>query len=134
MNCMSTDKLLGDFDFTQDGECSRCGACCSNILPLYKEDIKRIEQYMKKRDIKENVLPGTAVYNNVAIGVCPFYNADEKKCDIYNIRPWICREFKCSMTVDEFIRKNHLIYKRRLEKNEMAQATNMRETFFRRTR
>lgn len=81
-------------DFTNNGECSCCGECCGNILPLTKDDIKAIKAYMSKHNVKENKhTPPTVA--PVIDNTCPFRNDLEKKCDIYPARPTICRLFKC---------------------------------------
>lgn len=88
-------------DFTVNGECSNCGKCCSNLLPLSKDEVKRIKRYIQKHRIKEQ-------RHNVAAGVdmtCPFRDEANKKCLIYEIRPAICRLFKCNQTI-EVIEKN----------------------------
>ena len=47
-------------------ECSKCGKCCSNYLPLQKEEIKT----MKKLAIKEN----KHLLNKDWYNICPFLN------------------------------------------------------------
>lgn len=61
----------GVYDFTVDGKCSSCGACCSNALPLSGKEIKEIKRYVKKRRIKEqkHLAP---VKNNTLDLTCPF--------------------------------------------------------------
>jgi hypothetical protein len=39
-------------DLTVDGECSRCGECCGDYLPLLKNELKIIKEYVKKNNIK----------------------------------------------------------------------------------
>lgn len=67
-------------------ECKGCGECCSNFLPLTQEEIK----LMKKLSKKENKHPLRQDWYNR----CPFLN-NNNKCDIYENRPLICREFTC---------------------------------------
>lgn len=38
------DMEHGVYDFTKDGKCSSCGACCSNYLPLSSGEIKEIRR------------------------------------------------------------------------------------------
>lgn len=84
----------GVFDFTVDGKCSNCGACCSNLLPISTKEAKEIMWYIKKHRIKEQkhwaptAKPGTDL-------VCPFRSTSEKKCTIYPVRPAICQDFQC---------------------------------------
>lgn len=67
-------------------ECKRCGECCSNFLPLRDNEIK----IMKKLAKKENKHPLRKDWYER----CPFLN-NNNKCDIYENRPIICREFTC---------------------------------------
>ena len=115
----------GVFDFTKDGKCTGCGKCCSNFLPMSDEEVKKIKRYMKNNNIHEcKHLPPT---RKVALDItCPFLNNDKenKRCEIYPVRPLICRVFCCNQppsTVrfnrDEFCRTRKV--------------HNMRDTFFR---
>lgn len=80
-------------DHTINGCCSGCGDCCANVLPISKEEVGRIKQYIKKN----NIVPVNR--NNILIGeyidICPFLSK-ENKCNIYEIRPEVCRNFLCS--------------------------------------
>ena len=82
----------GVTDFTDNGTCSRCGQCCSDLLPLSKTEIERIHRYMKQHNIKEH-------RNNVIAAAfdftCPFRDNVKRICTIYSVRPDICRAFKC---------------------------------------
>ena len=33
-------------DYTINGECSGCGKCCTNILPLSQKEIQKIKSYI----------------------------------------------------------------------------------------
>lgn len=65
-------------DFTFNGKCSNCGQCCSNLLPLSDSEVKRIKQYIKKHNIKEqrhNAMIGVdmtgEVYAKIPKRFCP---------------------------------------------------------------
>lgn len=108
-------------DYTVDGKCSNCGACCSNLLPISETDIKRIKAYVKKHKIKEqrhNVL-GTKTFDMT----CPFRDEGKKKCLIYEVRPAICREFLCNHTIDD-------IRKSKIDFHEKYKLVFMRTLFF----
>ena len=80
-------------DFTVNGKCSNCGECCSAVLPISNRKLKRIKEYVRKHNIK----PHLNVMINADIDItCPFRNEKEKKCDIYEVRPWVCQKFICS--------------------------------------
>lgn len=84
-------KMQGCFNFTTNGECSKCGSCCSTFLPLKKSEIDCLRQLIKKRHIKPHTQP--LVVNAIDL-TCPFLT-DDNKCSIYDERPFICRIFKC---------------------------------------
>lgn len=61
-------------------KCTNCGRCCG-LVPASQKEIAEIRQYIKKHGIipeKQGI-------------TCPFRNEKEKKCDIYPVRPIICR-------------------------------------------
>lgn len=76
-------------DYTVGGKCSECGACCSDLLPLTKSDIKRVRQYMKRHHV--TLTPPRADVDLT----CPFLSED-KHCKVYEARPTICRIFMCN--------------------------------------
>ena len=84
----------GVYDFTDDG---KCGACCSNYLPMTQKEIAIIHRFVKKHDIKEfkHLFP---VSNDTFDMTCPFMDDSKRKekCRIYSVRPEICKQFICS--------------------------------------
>ena len=88
------DMERGIYDFTKDGECSNCGQCCSRFLPISAKEVKTIKRYIKKHHIKEqkHLFP---IYLAVEDWTCPFRSETERKCLIYEVRPAICRDFRC---------------------------------------
>ena len=106
-------------NFTCNGECSNCGQCCGDILHLSKNEIKRIDEYLKKHKIdayERNILVD---YDNT----CPFRDNKNKKCKIYEVRPDICRVFKCDKTPKE-------VYINRELNNSGKLPRSMRNLFF----
>lgn len=95
LNDMWQDMKNGVYDFTENGKCIGCGACCSNYLPLNSKDIKDIRRYISKKHIKEqkHILPAVAQFD----ATCPFRSDSEKKCLIYPVRPRICKSFRCDL-------------------------------------
>lgn len=76
-------------DNSINGKCSKCGECCTNILPVSQKELETIAEYV----IEHNIKPQTqmlVMQNRLA---CPYY--DGKKCLIYEVRPLICSEFYC---------------------------------------
>lgn len=91
------DMQNGTYNLTDNGKCTQCGCCCSNILPMTDKEIEIIRRYIKKNHIKE-FKHGIPLANPVLDMACPFLNTDKKteKCAIYEVRPAICRCFICS--------------------------------------
>lgn len=75
-----------------NGACSKCGNCCTNFLPITKKEVSKIKQYVKDNNIQaENRKIGRNI-----IMQCPFLNQQTKKCSIYEVRPFACKNFLCS--------------------------------------
>lgn len=84
------------------GNCSNCGNCCTEFLPLTKSEVNLIKAYVKEKKIK----PYSEVFFNYegkpSVNLmCPFRDFEEKKCKIYTVRPKICRVFKCNQSQTE---------------------------------
>ena len=86
----------GTYDLTDNGKCTQCGNCCSNFLVMTDTEIETIHKYIKKHNIKEHrhILPLVEPTLDLT---CPFLNDSKpnEKCDIYEVRPRVCRDFIC---------------------------------------
>ena len=71
------------------GECSKCGECCTNFLPITQKEIETIQSYVLANKIRPQKQM-LVMQNRLT---CPYYNG--KKCLIYKVRPLICKEFYC---------------------------------------
>ena len=71
-------------NFTKKGKCSRCGQCCSNLLPLSNDEAERLKSLADKKNQKQIRTS------------CPFLT-EAFSCSIYQIRPLICKTFKCNI-------------------------------------
>ena len=82
------------------GKCSQCGECCSNFLPISQKECYRISNYVLEKNIRpqKHIL---VMQNRLA---CPYY--DGKKCLIYDVRPFICKEFFCYKEPSNVIPEN----------------------------
>ena len=88
------DMKSGVYDYTINGECSNCGECCTNLLPMSKKEVARIRRYIEKHNINEQ--HHNVMYADVHFDMtCPFRSDVQKKCLIYDVRPQICRSFRC---------------------------------------
>lgn len=100
MECMSALAAIAKgmednlYNYTVDGKCSKCGNCCSDILPLSDTEICRIRKYIRQKGLKESkhLIP---VAKPVLDMTCPFRDNGKKICTIYEVRPEICRQFIC---------------------------------------
>lgn len=86
-------------DCTINGECSRCGGCCGNLLPLDDKDIKKMKNYIRKH----NIVPAPKVFINPAHVdmTCPFRDEATRSCMVYPVRPEICKAFQCDRTLEQ---------------------------------
>lgn len=93
------DMKNGVTDFTDNGKCSQCGQCCSNILPMSEKEVRIIRRYIKANHIKPQKI--SALYVTPMLDMtCPFMRKDvsKERCTIYPVRPEICKQFKCDNT------------------------------------
>lgn len=95
-----------------DGKCSGCGECCVDLLPVTPAEINRIREYVQKHDIRER--RQAPFFDPDAIDMsCPFRDQNEKKCEIYSVRPFICRTFSCSKPREDAVRDRDIIHRNR---------------------
>lgn len=84
------DIKHGVYNFTQNGKCISCGNCCTALLPMTKEELKTIQRFVKRKHLQIEKHTGADLDLT-----CPFRNEEKRICMVYNIRPQICRDFKC---------------------------------------
>lgn len=117
------DMKHGVYDFTVNGECSQCGQCCSDLLPVSSKEIKEIRRYIKKHHIKECIRRPPTTENTFDL-TCPFRDDEKKICTIYAVRPAICRDFRCDKPRKKIMADKQM-YRGRYT------VVSMREIFFR---
>lgn len=84
-------------DFTRNGQCSRCGGCCTHHLGVTKKERETIHQYIKEHNLKPFVHRNP---NGPSVDfLCPFLDntKPETSCSIYPVRPLICRAYRCDL-------------------------------------
>lgn len=106
-----------------NGKCVGCGNCCTELLPLTLKEVETIRNYVKENKIK----PYSEIffeYNGVPSMnlMCPFRDLDTKTCRIYEVRPNICRQFKCNQDT-RVIEKNKLIAHNKAKYNHIKAKT-----------
>jgi Fe-S-cluster containining protein len=84
-------------NYCKNGNCSGCGNCCTELIPLTITEVNLIKAYIKEKGVK----PYSEVffdYNGKPSAnlMCPFRDFDKQVCKIYPVRPKICRVFKCN--------------------------------------
>ena len=103
-------------NFTIAGTCSNCGECCSEFLHLDKDEINRIDEYLKTHKVAQlNKEPNNWIW--------PFRNNVLRKCEIYEVRPLICQRFKCDLKPQEAFKQRDFI-------NQNKKPRSMSELFF----
>lgn len=119
---MIEDMERGVYDFTQDGECSSCGQRCSRFLPVSAKEVKVIKRYIQKHHIKEqkHFIPVSGPTDD---WTCPFRSEKERKCMIYEVRPAICRDFRCDKPAKKIKAKKDMYHGK-------YQVVDMRKDFF----
>ena len=80
-----------------DGRCVGCGECCSDFLPVTEKEVKRLKQYARKHHLTEHRHNFLFASQDCT---CPFRNGQTQKCDVYEVRPLICRSFSCTKSLD----------------------------------
>jgi len=111
---MVSDFSSGLYNYCKDGKCSECGNCCSRYLALSNKEINTIRNYIKKHNIQQQKHAIFVHKDPLFDATCPFLDDTKPnhKCLIYEVRPLICREFKCDCWQD--IDKHSVLYKSNL--------------------
>lgn len=69
---------------------------------MTRAEVKIIKNYVKEKNIKQI----KNIKNGQIENSCPFRNNIDKKCMIYEVRPELCRDYKCwDLTISDFIEK-----------------------------
>lgn len=88
-------------------DCNKCpGWCCSyERIPVTSEDIKRLARHLEGEieDVREHCLDkhGDYLYlrhkkDTIFKSTCVFFDRVERRCGVYEARPWVCRKFPWS--------------------------------------
>jgi Fe-S-cluster containining protein len=120
-NLEDLTAMCGCDDYTQNGKCSNCGNCCSNTIPISKREFLSISKFILDNNITMREINLPLV--NLRDMTCPFRDDINKKCKIYPVRPFICREYICSKNS-----KYSKSFFKKIQKEHRANV-NMRELF-----
>ena len=88
------EKEPNIYDNTINNQCSRCGECCGLFIPFTQKELATIKRYVKEHNIKPTFR--LDLETNTFEAHCCFYDKENKKCNIYEARPFACRDFICS--------------------------------------
>lgn len=80
-------------DFTCNGECSKCGSCCSNYLPLTRKEFRVLKHWVRKHRFQPKLV------TDVLDVTCPFLDKETSLCVCYKVRPEVCRIFTCRKAI-----------------------------------
>lgn len=99
-----------------DGKCSNCGECCADLLPVTQEEIDRIKAYVQKHNIKER--KDRPFFDpNATDLTCPLRNNKERRCEVYPVRPLICRQFICTKSLEQAKHDRDLLHASRMPRS-----------------
>ena len=94
-------------NFTMNGKCSNCGSCCTDYLPISEKELRKIKEYVKENGVVEHTQKN--IFDTGGFDItCPFRNEIEKKCEIYPVRPGICKSFICNKNEKELFKEKAL--------------------------
>ena len=94
------------------GKCSGCGDCCTDMLPLSGKELANIKRYAKAHNLVEH--RQAPFWDRDAVDLtCPFRNQHTKVCEIYPVRPEICRSFICSKPTEQAYAERDAIHENR---------------------
>lgn len=109
-----------------NNRCSHCGECCGACpMPLTRKEEKRIRAYIKKHNIlyqPSHKWLGPNGEHNEELRCC-FYDIKNRICTIYEVRPEICRSFRCNMS-QEAIELNKVVQSKRAYWNHIDANSN----------
>lgn len=99
---------------TCNHNCSCCGSCCASFIPITKKELMIIKKFVKENNITGNFLSKN-IGQNFYVS-CPFLDPVNHKCNIYEVRLYVCRKFKCDKKKETLIRERE-DYARRADYN-----------------
>ena len=104
-NASAGAKLRKIYEKIPSTDCSSCGDCCRSVsIDLYSVEYQQILRYLKKcfsiSDLNRiRGLCGMEVAIEkrglTKMRRCPFQNEESKLCTINEVKPLVCRQYKC---------------------------------------
>jgi Fe-S-cluster containining protein len=75
--------------------CIKCGKCCGILVPITLNEMNIIKKYCKTNKIK----PVKDILLKEDVPICQFLYSNT--CLIYEVRPFICRNFYCNTSYEK---------------------------------
>jgi Fe-S-cluster containining protein len=90
----------------QDSLCHRCGACCtvSRYVRMTEEEFEAIAAYLGLSSpelSRDTDASREESYYLVSGNPCPFYDAPDRGCRVYEMRPRVCRLFPMGFSLKQ---------------------------------
>lgn len=113
-------KLTGLYDFIDNKhhvtdlhnpKCKNCNECCGLLTMLTEEEFQYLKEYLThtskgRRIYQHGIDIVLAHYERGTIYfACPFSN-ENKRCEIYSLRPSVCRNFHCSPEINKVVQED----------------------------
>ena len=79
-------------------ECNSCAKCCiEKTVALSTEDVERIQRIRSSPFFRTRITGSKVMYwkEHQGKSLCVFLNPNTYKCEIYEHRPQVCREYYC---------------------------------------
>lgn len=82
-------KLMCD----ENGKCNGCNGCCGLLTQITLAELKILRREFKNKHLLQYINNQKAVNYEALNGMCFFFI--NGKCDIYSLRPQVCRDYHC---------------------------------------
>lgn len=95
--------------------CSNCNDCCTMGVAITEQEYKKIKKFLKTTNRGKQVERSAnkkiedALARNTIYWVCPFSNSN-KRCEINDIKPMICKKFHCDANLYKEFQKHYDAY------------------------
>lgn len=80
--------------------CNHCGACCKESSPIFIHRDELNPLLIIKPDLKGEIVKNKTYSDHYQFKTdrpCKFYNSEDKRCEIYDARPQVCRNYPLMM-------------------------------------
>jgi len=90
------NQLNAIYDRIPSGQCSGCTRCCAESVVVHHTEFLNVYRWLSDRaELFQTLKPRLEDYflhEMVKRMPCPFLNGEDR-CDIYDVRPLVCRQF-----------------------------------------